>query len=289
MPSARSVAFLATALVLACGEQPEGGTVVDHAGHPVRLDSVPQRIVSLSPSLTEMVFAVGAGERLVGRTKWSAYPPEAQAVPSVGDGLDPNLEMVTAQRPDLVVFYHTSANAPTIARLDQLGIASLSVRLDRLDDVSPAVRLLGRVTGDSARADSLAGAFQRDLDTWRGRAIEHRLAVLLLAWDAPPIVIGGGSFLSELVQLAGGRNVFDDLLQSSATVSIEAIAARAPDIVLLVEESEPAVAGRPEWEAVRAVRERRFVRVHGSEFSWPSLRAGQAVAQLTAALTTEKP
>ncbi len=288
MSFAPKLALLAALLALACADGREGTTVVDHAGHPVRLAAPPQRIVSLSPSLTELLFALGEGERLVGRTRWSAYPPEAQAVPSVGDGLDPNLEVVVARRPDLVVFYHTTANAPAIARLDDLGIASLSVRLDRLDDVAPAARLLGRMAGDTIRADSLADAFQRDLDGWRARSLEHRVAVLLLAWDAPPIVIGGGSFLSEMVRLAGGRNVFDDLPQPSATVSIEAIAARVPDIVLLVNESEPTIVGRPEWETVRAVRERRFVRVHGSEFSWPSLRAREAIAKLAALFSTEE-
>ncbi|MDH3458614.1 MAG: helical backbone metal receptor [Gemmatimonadota bacterium] len=281
--------LLAAALAVACGERPELATVVDHAGHPLRLASPPERIVSLSPSITELLFALGWGERLVGRTRWSSYPPEAQAIPSVGDGLDPNLEIVTARRPDLVVFYHTPANAAAIARLDDLGIASVSVRLDQLDDVDPAVRLLGRVMGDSVRADSVADAFQRELDRLRRRSFDVRVGTLLLAWDAPPIVIGGGSFLSEIVHLAGGRNVFADLRQPSATVSIEAIAVRTPDVVLLVEESDLAVAGRPEWETITAVRERRFVRVHGSEFSWPSLRAGQAVAQLAEALATGSP
>lgn len=289
MSFAPKAALVAAALAVACGDGPERTGVVDHAGHPVQLASSPERIVSLSPSLTELLFALGAGDRVVGRTRWSTYPSEAQEVPSVGDGLDPNLEIVTARRPDLVVFYHTPANAAAIARLDDLGIASLSVRLDRLDDVGPAIQLLGRVTGDSLRADSLANAFHRELEGWRQRSFEQRPDVLLLAWDAPPVVIGGGSFLSEIVALAGGRNVFDDLRQPSATVSIEAIAARAPAVVLLVEESEPTVVGRPEWETVAAVRERRFVRVHGSEFSWPSLRAGQALAQLAAALATTRP
>jgi ABC-type Fe3+-hydroxamate transport system substrate-binding protein len=113
--------------------------------------------------------------------------------------------------------------------------------------------------------------------------------LLLLAWDQPPVVIGGGSFQHELVTLAGGENVFGDVVQPSAQVTIETIAARDPDLVLLLDpQAAPSWADRPEWRAVRAVRERRFVRVTGSAFSRPTLRALEAAralrAQLEAAL-----
>jgi ABC-type Fe3+-hydroxamate transport system substrate-binding protein len=100
----------------------------------------------------------------------------------------------------------------------------------------------------------------------------------------PPNVIGGGSFLTEMITMAGGRNVFADVGQPSATVSIESIAARDPEVILMLGATElPDLARRPEWQVVRAVRERRFVPIAGSEFSWPSPRAFEAVAALRAA------
>ena len=111
------------------------------------------------------------------------------------------------------------------------------------------------------------------------------MRVLLLAWDEPAIVVGGGSFQSEIVRLAGGTNVFDDLEQPSATVGIETIAARDPDVVLITAgNSDAAFTKRPEWQVVRAVRDGRFAVVDGTEFSHPSFRAAQAVRAMRLAL-----
>jgi ABC-type Fe3+-hydroxamate transport system substrate-binding protein len=282
----------------ACGGRraPPRDALVDDVGHRVTLTQPAQRIVSLSPSTTELLFAIGAGSAVVGRTRWCDYPPEVAAVPSVGDGLDPNLELVLSRRPDLVVFYASPGNQSVIARLDRLGIASASLRLDRLDDLPGATRLLGRLARREPRADSLARAFQARLDSARAasgappsspapavaRAAPARVAVIV--WDNPPIVIGAGSFLTDLLALAGARNVFDDVPQPSAPTGIEAITARDPDVILSLGDSVPALARRPEWRSVRAVRERRIVTVRGSEFERPTFRAFDAIRALRASL-----
>jgi ABC-type Fe3+-hydroxamate transport system substrate-binding protein len=273
----------------------------------VALPRPAQRIVSLSPSTTELLFAIGAGSRVVGRTRWCDFPPPATAVPSVGDGLSPNLELVLSRAPDLVVFYASAANQSAIARLDGLGIATASVRLDRLEDLPRAARLLGRLTGTSPRADSLAAAFATQLDSARAAAglgglagsagsaksippgasgLSGRFArrVAVVAWDNPPIVIGAGSFITELLELAGARNVFDDIATPSAQTGIEVIAARDPGVLLLLGDSVPAFARRPEWQSVGAVRRRSFVPVLGSEFQRPTFRWLAAVRALRAAL-----
>jgi ABC-type Fe3+-hydroxamate transport system substrate-binding protein len=240
-------------------------------------------VVSLSPSTTELLFAIGAGDRLVGRTRWCTDPPAALDVPSVGDGLNPNIELILSRRPDLVIFYHSPANASAIQQLTALDIPSLSVRLDRLEDLAPAARLLASLT-EQAGVDALLEGFDAELTALPQRESGSTPRVLILAWDAPPIVIGGGSFLSELVRLAGGENAFADLAQPSAPVSIEAIVVRQPDLVLVVGDTEPVFASRSEWQAVTAIRDRRFVSVSGTEFSWPSLRSVEAVRRLRAAL-----
>ncbi len=282
-----SLALLAVALLGACGagEPPPAGPVIDDAGRAVRLERTARRIVSLSPSTTELLFAIGAGDRVVGRTRWCVDPPEARDVPSVGDGLDPNVEMIVARRPDLVVFYRSAMNAAAIEQLDRLGIATASVQLDGLADLSRAALLLGRLTGDSARADSLVQVFRRELAAVSIAPSDDAPTVLLLAWDNPPITIGAASFLSEIVGRAGARNVFGDIGQPSGGVSLEAIAARGPDVVLLTEgEERPAFAQRPEWQVVDAVREGRFILASGTEFAHPSFRAARAISALRAAL-----
>jgi ABC-type Fe3+-hydroxamate transport system substrate-binding protein len=183
------------------------------------------------------------------------------------------------------VFYQSGMNDPAIAQLERLGITTASVQLDGLADLARAARLLGRLTGDSARTDTLVRIFEGELAAVSTTPAEDAATVLMLAWDNPPIVIGSASFLSEIVSRAGARNLFADLAQPSGSVSLEAIAARAPDVVLLTEgDSAPAFARRPEWQVVKAVREGRFASVRGSHFSHPSFRAAQAIAQLRAAL-----
>jgi len=274
---------LAALLALGC-EGGSDGAPVDHGGYPLPAVRHGARIVSLSPSLTELLFAIGAGDRVVGRTRWCTDPSDVAAIPSVGDGLEPNLELILAREPDLVVFYHTPANAVAIERLREVGVATISVRMDRLEDVPGGARLLGRALGLSSRADSLAADFEAELRRRRRLPSDSGPSVLVLAWDAPPIVIGAGSFLTELLALAGAHNAFGDLPQPSVAVSLEAIAARDPDIVLSAGGAPPSFADRPEWHAVTAVRERRFARVDGSEYSWPSFRGLSAVDGLAAAL-----
>lgn len=243
------------------------------------------RVVSLAPAFTEVLFAIGAGDRLVGRTAWCDYPPAARHVPSVGDGIAPNVEAILARRPDLVVLYASAANTAAAERLTGLGIRTLTLPMDRLAHVAEAARALGRATGRADTAAALAAAFTAAVDSARAAAPPaDRPRVLLLAWDAPPIVIGGGSFQDELVRLAGGENVFADLPQASAQVTIETIAARNPDLVVLLDAGEASWAARPEWQVVRAVRARRFAAVRGTEFARPGFRALAAARALRAAL-----
>lgn len=275
-------------VLLACqdGDSRGRGPLVDDAGRTVSLEVTPSRIVSLAPGMTELLFAVGAGERVVGRTRWCDYPPAVADIPSVGDGLSPNVESILARRPDLVVFYASPANETAISQLEQLGVATLSLLTDDLEDLMRSARLLGRVTGDSTVADSLSDWLEREISLLeRTRPDWDDPSVLLVAWDNPPIVIGESSFLSEIVVIAGGRNSFGDVNRPSLTVSIETIAERDPDLALVGSDSGvPAWAGRPEWRAVAAVRDSSFVVVQGSEFSRPSFRAPQAIRSLRAAL-----
>lgn len=284
------IGLLLGVAILACGPdaEPHRSGIEDDAGSIVRLAETPRRIVSLSPVTTELLFDLAVGDRLVGRTRWCQDPPEALAVPSVGDGLPPNVEAVLARRPDLVVFYHSPSNADAVRRIEALGIPTVSVRTDLLADFERAARMLGALLGRRDRADSLIARLHAALDSVAVPAGEDGPSAAIITWDNPPIVLGAGSFLSEIVTSAGLRNAFADLEQPSVTVSIETIAARDPDF-LLVTADAPAFARRPEWQVVRAVRQRRFLRVEGTEFGHPSFRMPDAVAQMRAVLQARKP
>ena len=269
--------------VVACSNRAtEGaGDVVDDLGRHVTLPDPATRVVSLSPAITELLFAIGAGNSVVGRTQWDKYPPAVADIPSVGDGLDPNIETVAARRPDLVVFYVSNANTLAIQRLADLGIPTVSIRLDSIASVVRGASLLGRLTGTTQRADSLVRIFEAQRDSaLNAPRPDLAVRVLILSWDNPPIIIGAKSFLSELVTLAGGDNVFGDVDAPSAPVTIESIVERDPDLIVLFSDDAPGFADRPEWQTVAAVRDRRFVFLQGSEFEYPSFRAFEAVRKL---------
>jgi ABC-type Fe3+-hydroxamate transport system substrate-binding protein len=259
--------------------------VPDDAGRTIALGAPARRIVSLIPATTELLFAIGAGDAVVGRTQWCDFPAAALAVPSVGDGIGPNLELVIARRPDLVLLYAGSEVGAVSERLRELGIAAMSLDTDQLSDVPRLARLLGRVTGHDRSADSVARTFERELADAQAPDGRVRTAFLLV-WDQPPMTVGRGSFLTELMARAGLRNVYDDVAASSAVINIEGVVARNPDIILTLGLASPKVAGRPEWEVVPAVRSRRFVHAEGSEFSHPGPRSPQAIRALRQAVET---
>lgn len=280
----RASTWLLLAALCACGatERAAPGAARDDAGHALESERKFSRIVSLSPATTELLFDLGAGNLLVGRTRYCQDPPEALDIPSVGEGFDPNIEAVLARRPDLVVLYHSAVNSTAASRLRAMGIATVSLRIDRLADLSRAARLLGSALHREARADSLISKLQVQLDSLRAAVNgREKPSVAVVVWDNPPIVIGGGSFLSEIVELAGARNVFADIHQPSATINLETLAYRDPDFLVVFEGAAAAdFLKRPEWQAVRAARSSRVVRLSGSEFGHPSFRAPQAAQRL---------
>jgi ABC-type Fe3+-hydroxamate transport system substrate-binding protein len=282
----RGLSYLVAAATLwACAGEERGaaGSLRDDAGNALDLGRNFSRIVSLSPATTELLFDLRAGDLLVGRTRYCQDPPEALAIPSVGEGFDPNVEAVAARRPDLVVAYHSGGNSPSVERLRAMGIETVSLRIDRLADLSRAARILGALLHREARAESLIARFDAQLDSLRAAAgaKDKRPSVAIVVWDNPPIVIGGGSFLSEIVELAGASNVFADLPQPSATVNLETLVRRDPDFLLVFEGASKAhFLSRPEWQVVAAADRRRVVRLSGSEFGHPSFRAPRAAALL---------
>ncbi|HEX6432833.1 MAG TPA: helical backbone metal receptor, partial [Gemmatimonadales bacterium] len=260
-------------------------TVVDDAGDTLALASPARRVVSLIPAATELLFAIGAGPLVVGRTQYCDFPAAARAVTNLGDGIKPSVEAVVAQRPDLVVLYNSGQNAAVAGRLRDLGIPSLRINTDALSSVPRVARLLGSLTNHQRGADSLAAVFDTALaHATQNSTSARRPKILLLVWEQPPMTVGRGSFLSELIERAGGDNLFQDVTASSGVVSIEAVASRNPDLIFTTAEGPAAFATRPEWQVIPAVRQRRFLRVTGSHFERPSPRAPGAIRELAAQL-----
>jgi ABC-type Fe3+-hydroxamate transport system substrate-binding protein len=276
--------LIACSLVLLSCEKPraEATTVSDDFGDPVRIGDVPTRIVSLSPATTEILFALGAGGRLVGRSDFDLWPDSARRVPSLGQGLQPNVEAVLGVRPDLVVLYASQDNRPAAARLRAAGVATLALRNDHISDFRRTAGLLGAILRDSARATAVTDSVFRTLDRVRtSTAGLARPKVFWHIWDAPLITIGAGSFMNELVDIAGASNVYAlDIVGPSKAISLEDVARRDPDFILAGPIGAERIAADPRWRIVRAAREKKVLIVDTVLVARPAVRLGEAAVSL---------
>jgi iron complex transport system substrate-binding protein len=258
----------------------------DDFGAPLPVDaSASARIVSLNPTATELLYAIGADDRLVGRSAWDEFPAEVKSVQSVGDGIRPNVEAVLGVKPTLVILYATAENRAAAAALQQAGVRVLSLRIDHIADFMSFTAVLGRAVGAEARAATVRDSVQRTLDVVRAATRNVTpVRVVWPAWLAPTMVIGGGSFIDELITIAGGVNVFHDSPAPSPPVSIEEIAKRDPDVVVTSASTLERLRNDAPWRAVRAVREGRWV-VHDPALTGrPSVVLGMAAVSLARSL-----
>ena len=281
--------IVAIAIATAACARPaaRGGVVVDDFGDSVRAGPA-RRIVSLNPVMTEFVFAAGAGDRLVGRTHWDHYPPAANAVPDLGDGMSPNVEVILGASPDLVLAYASEANRRAVAALRAVGVRTLTVRTDRLADLPRFARLYAAVTGDSggiAAADTALGS----VDAVRAlprRAPAPRVFWIVYDGGEQVYALGAGSFLSEIVTAAGGVNIFADLAAPSAQVSIEEVVRRDPDAILAGPVTAARLRTMAAWRAVRAVRLGHVLVTDTALVERPGVRIGEAARHVRRLLET---
>jgi iron complex transport system substrate-binding protein len=206
---------------------------LDAAGVQVMLPAPARRVVSLVPSATETLRAMGRGDVLVGRTDYDTQA-WASALPSVGGGLEPNLEAIVALEPDLVVRFAGEQDTRTPTRLADLGVHVMAVRPDRVEDIFRTMELMGTAIADRPAADSLARVVRAGLDEAAATARPlPRLRVAYVLGGSPPWVAGPGTYIDEVVSLMGGDNVFADLGSLYAAVSPEELRARDIDVVLV--------------------------------------------------------
>lgn len=221
-----------TALVAGKGYPVE---IVDDTGRSLVLSAPPQRILSLVPSATEILVALGERDRLVGRTEFDEDPSLA-ALPSVGGGLAPSLEILVSLSPDLIIRFDAASDPETPRRLDALGIPHLAVRPDAVADVRRIIAILGRTVDRGPAAGLMIEEMDRELAAIADRigTVPPRKAAFLLGGD-PPLVAGEGTYLHELIEVAGGVNAFADVGVLYAPVSLEEFVRRGVEVILVME------------------------------------------------------
>jgi iron complex transport system substrate-binding protein len=200
------------------------------------LGQAPKRIVSTAPSLTELLYALGLGDRVAGVDRFSRYPPEALRKPKIGDYVNPNLEAIAALRPDLVII---PVNPVKLAeRLAVLRLKVLEVDQDSIAKLYASFRIVGEAAGARAQASKLESSVRAQLEAVRMRAAPLKKTRMMFVVGRTPnrldglIVVGQASYLNEIIELAGGENVFRDAVASYPGVSLEEVLARNPDVIV---------------------------------------------------------
>ena len=214
------------------------------------------RLLSLAPNLTELAFAAGAGSLLVGTVEYSDFPPEARALPLVGNAWRVDIERVLTLRPDIVLVWPTGTPETVISRLRQLRLRVVAVPTQTLADVPAALRQLGQLAGTTAVAERAASDFEREVAAQRARYAQRpQVSVFIQVDDEPIYTVNGRHVISEIVKLCGGRNVFEHLPQLAPPITAEAVLAEDPQVILSTDDtiSDP-LAGWKRWPRMRAVR-----------------------------------
>lgn len=226
-----SLAILVLALVPALARATV--TVVDDLGRKVTLSRPAARIVSLSPHATELLYAVGAGAQLVGVAAYSDFPPEAQRLPQVGDALAIDLERVLVLKPDLIIAWATGGNRSQVARLAQAGLTVFYSEPRRAEEVATTLQRLAKLTGTSSAGQVAAQRFRDELAAL-GEAYRDARPVRLFyeIWHEPLMTLNGQHIVSDLLVRCGARNVFADLPTLAPSVSLEAVLAARPEVIV---------------------------------------------------------
>jgi len=219
------------------------------------------RIISLSPSNTEILFALGAENDIVGISTWCDYPPETKIVPKVGDFSNINIEQLVALNPDIVI---TSGyeQSHTAQKTSALGIQVEIIEPQTFDELYESISLLGTITEKSESANRLVSEMQAALARIKSALpdSDHRPTVFIEIYARPLMTASTGSFLNEAVENAGFRNIFPDLPRPYCQVSLEEVVAQNPDWLLILDmDTAASVLERPGWQSIIAVKEERII------------------------------
>jgi iron complex transport system substrate-binding protein len=267
--------------------------ITDEVGRTVRVPATPSRIVSLAPSLTETLYALGVDNRLVGDTDYCDYPPDAKKKPKVGGAINPNLEAIAALHPDLVLVTKGFNRLDTVRALDTLGIPSYATDPHTVDQIISSTEKLATVLNIEAAGKALADDLQRHL-----AALQAKLGpltpkrVLFVVWTDPLISVGKNTFIADALRIAGAASVVESA-QDWPQVSLEEIVHLQPDyLVFATSHSDGAahdfelIADRPGWRILDAVRNRHFA-VISDAVNRPAPRIVSAIEDLARQLHPE--
>ena len=289
----RSVILFVILALLGTPGPARSADVMDMLGRSVFLPDRPLRLVSLAPSLTEIVFALGRGDWLVGVTNFCDYPAEARSKPKIGGSITPDLERIVGLRPDLVLATSDGNPRETMAQLARLHVPVFAVKPEAYAGILASIEAVGRALRAGGEAAALVQEIQGRVASVR-RAVGHRVRprVLYLVWTDPLIAAGPATYIHDLIEMAGGENVVRERSVAYPRLGWEEVVGAAPEVILVASHRDGP--DRPwmgevwrGWQGVPAVRSGRIIAVPGDTIHRPGPRVVEGVVRLARAIHPE--
>lgn len=273
------------ALLALCASSVQAAvSVVDDSGKKVVLARPAQRVISMAPHVTELLFAAGGGARIVGAMNYSDYPFEARMIPLIGSDSQIDLERVIALKPDLLIVWQSGNTARQIAQLASLGIPVFHSEPRTLETVASSLERFGRLLGTQQVAGAAAAQFRAKVSSLRARyGSRPPVTVFYQAWDDPLYTLNGEQIASDAIRLCGGRNIFASLKTIAPQVSVEAVVLRDPEAILGGKRYTPQDRGLSIWEpfhSMRAVRRKNLFTLDEQLLTRPGPRVADGAVKL---------
>jgi iron complex transport system substrate-binding protein len=232
----RKLMFLVELMISLCLLELAGASelsAVDDSGTKISLHSPATRIIAMSPDLTEVVFELGAGHKLVGVDEYSNYPSQASEITRVNSSASANFELIVSLEPDLVLVWKTGNGARTISRLRDLGLPVFVVETQRVADIPALYQRLGILLDQKALATQLAEKFLHEIDVIRQSShSQPEITVFYEIWDDPLMTLSGQHMVSDAISTCGGKNIFEDMVPIAPLVSLESVVAADPQVII---------------------------------------------------------
>ena len=265
-----------------------GVSAVDDGGYRVSLPAPASRIISLAPHITELLYAAGAGQAVVGVSTWSDYPPAAQKLPVVADGSRLELERIIDLQPDLVIAWKTGSSARQVARLRKLGLTVFESEPRSFEDIATSLERFGALAG-STEGKKAASTFRAGLhelrEHYQGR---RKVSVFYQIWPSPLMTLNGKHMVSDALKLCGATNVFGKLAQIAPTVSTEAVVTANPDAIIISDERSNALNRWRSLSGMKAVQHDNLFTVNGTLMNRAGPRILEGTEQLCERVETAR-
>jgi iron complex transport system substrate-binding protein len=253
--------------------------------------AVPRKVVSLAPSVTETLFALGFGDRLVGVTTYCDYPVEAQKLPKIGGFMNPSLEVIVAKKPDVVIGVNTATDPAKAKEMERLGLRVTLISVASLNDILTGIKSIARLMGSPQTGEQLVVKIDANIQAIKKRvAAAPRRRVLLAVGIRPLVVVGGRNFIDELITLAGGENIAGNATQPWLNLPEEYVVAKAPQVIIEAGMGSEQQQSGKRWadlKSVPAVTNGRVYSYPSDKILRPGPRVGDALTELAGLIHPE--